>query len=243
MLDAILPAHARVHTLIARLGSLWRWLTEPLVSLPAFEDRLKSRWLAGLLLCLMPIGVVLSGWPDPLATMTSPQGLVQLLLILAFVPLYFMSRLGHYKLASALAVLAGILAVWTAIFQDADNPTRSFDAAMLLMPLLFGSIMFSRKATLFVSFVAFLSLLSMPLTLRTISYADIVSGPFNVVFIGACLSLLGMLLRDRLEQQHVSTLTAANQALSSEIAERGRAEARLRESNERYQAVVMQTTA
>jgi two-component sensor histidine kinase len=197
------------------------------------EIRLKSQWVTAVLLCLLPIGLVLAVLPNFIAPLTRPlwehsELAVSAILALVFGPLYYLSRRGYYKSVASIAVAAGIIAIWISILQDSDLMGKTFDTAMLVMPLLFISVIFSRKATLLVGGAILLSLLPLPLFTSAFSYADIFSGPFNIILVGTGLSIFGASFRGMLERHHTNALTTTNAALYAEIAERRRIEEELK---------------
>jgi len=228
------PRQPQRTTLLTKLIEIGDRVTAPLAVVESAEDRLKSQWMAGLLLGLMPIGLLLSVVPELISPTAQPfwqhaEFAAAIILVVCFGPFYVLCRLGRYRVVSWLAVGGAIFGIWMAIVFDTDTPSRMFDAAMFIMPLLFVGAVYKRRVILIVAFVIALSMLPLPLIVSGMSYTDILSGPFNIFLIGSGLIYLGALLRDLLERHHTSLLTTTNAALQSEIRERKKVELQINE--------------
>lgn len=212
----------------------WRWLTRPLVSIESFETNAKSRWLTSVLLILMPLGILMTALPESSRLGKQSWDITPglgsgLILILAFLPLYILSRLGHYRSVAAIAVVMAIAAILFSVMSDSDTLVKTLDSEMLILPILFTSIMFGSRATIIVLAANAVILLILPLVMPEVTYPTVLSGPFVLIIMGSGLSLFGAWLRDLLEKHHTTSLLKTNAALHTEIVERQRVEKQISE--------------
>ena len=163
-----LPPAVQRSSPFRHFGPIWNRLTAPVVPIANYDDRLKSQWLASLILLLTPVAVVvgiLSYAFKPLspAWWRDPNVLLQLLILTSLVPVQFMSRYGHYRTVARLCIAVAMISICTIVILDQNVAVKLLDATWLLVPVLFASILFDRRTTFLVIAVSFMVLLSMPL--------------------------------------------------------------------------------
>jgi PAS domain S-box-containing protein len=198
------------------LEKLWRRLIEPVPSLQDPEERHRARFVAILLVTLLPIGLAVAGVPEilfgnPVWRDYDFRVLVGGTILWSIT--YVLSRTGRHRLAAGLAVGIALVAIFLIVIID-QNPE---DVVYLLMPLLLSSAVLPLPVTLCAVAAVVIEILLLPTFLVAVSSFDMILDSLSFVLIGAVLVLLAVRLHDDVGRERRAKLT---------------------ESEERYRAVV-----
>lgn len=204
-----------------------RWLTDPNASVTDPERRLKAHWVMLLAVALYPLGILTAAVPFFIGLINGMWWVdIDLVVVILFGGCmafgYWQSRQGHYEIAALLLTVTSSITIYLAVLsvdKTPDNPLG--DAAYLVMPILFSSIMLSPRFTTLLAVGDLIALALLPALNPNIRPIDVVVGPVSVIAIGAALGLFGNFLSHTLERLHTNALT-------EEINERTRAEQELR---------------
>jgi PAS domain S-box-containing protein len=187
------------------LGWAWIRFTEPLPQVRSPEERRHARFLAALLVVLMPLGAV--------------SAIVQLLLVPGFAPTfvaigsamgvlgiaYALSRTARYRLGAMLAVGTISLACFASI---ATNPRDVMAPAFLLLGVLIATNLLGMQATVIVAGLDTGALLMLHAIHPERDSSPILAAAMFLV-IASGLVIVGAWHRDRLEGDRDAALRAS----------------------------------
>lgn len=205
-------------------AQLRQWLIDPAGTVVDFETRLKSRWLAGMLLLAIPFGMVMALIP-PLAESrslwqhTHVPATLGLSLFLLYC--YYLARTGQYRQSAFLAIVAAYLVIYLPSPLNGRPEQLLSDAIFLIVPLVVSSILLSPRVTTIFLAVNVILLLVIPQVYPAVTIGLVLGQPLSLMLVTFTLVSFGAYLRDALEKHHTSTLQA-------EIVERQQVEDLLR---------------
>ena len=204
---------------------LWRWLTEPSPKITERDKHRQAALLSAVLLVLIVGGalieiltVLLINQPD----YTGYQDTIVAICILAIV--YGISRTPYSRLASILAVLIVMLAIFITGWSQPYGVLGGF-LDYLILPLWLASLYLNLKELVLIIMVEILGLLIFPLLGPKVTFNDILIGPFSFIFIISILLIVITHYRNLLEQDRNADLIEKEKLSRREAA---RAEALLR---------------
>ena len=184
------------------LASAWRRLTEPFPQVRAPDERRQARFLAALLVVLMPLGML--------------SATVQLLLVPGFAPTfvaiaialgvlgyaYVLSRTARYRRGATLAVGTISLACFSSV---TTNPRDVMAPAFLLLGVLIAKTLLGMRATAIVAALDAAGLLVLH-AIHPVRESSQVLGASMFLVIASGLILVGAWHRDRLERDRDTAL-------------------------------------
>ena len=192
---------------------LWEWLVKPVESITNFEVRIKSRWIASLMVIFIPMALIVVSIPpivdgDPILEDIQVRAVIGFCSIL--VTCYILSKRGYYQHATILALVASTAVIYTVSILDGDADNVVKDATFLIATLMFSSIMLSQRITFFVFFSNILGLLMLPFITRLPIMEEIVKEPLSLMITLYILMILNAHLRNLLENYHIAELKKEN---------------------------------
>ena len=216
--------------------TFWNWLTEPATAIRELEARRRVRIFSAVQLFMM-IGLALPALHilpvDP--NFESAPFLPELILQTAA---YALSRTRYYK-SGVIVSLTALLGM--SIFASFTSPyfgpeVMALHLMWMVLPLLYGSVIFSRRNTILLSMMVLVSFLLLPPLIPELTYSDVapVTSFVAIWSVGHLLvmrhnELLARRRRASLRETAVK-LAAVNEMLQAEISERKSAETRIEAS-------------
>ena len=185
---------------------IWTQLTEPVIAVQDPDHRSNSRFLACLLLAILPLGVMvaivpsLSGVSGSVSRSPSVFALVGGIIFWAGA--YVLSRIGRYKLAAGLAIVA-TLAIIHGNTLTTDDPSGLY---FLIAPLLLSGVVLSMRNTLFLLALSTVGILLLPTLNPTLAFQQDIVGPLSLLLVGASFVLFGRHYQDLCEARRRSEL-------------------------------------
>ncbi len=146
---------------------------------------------------------------------------------------YILCRVGRDQQAAVLVTSFATITIFGVVLSGGDIT----DLHYLLLPVLVSGVLLPTEAVLLFIGIDVVAILFVPLVRRDVGWDTITLEALRFFLVGFALALFVSRFRDALEKLRLAELTKANAALEKEIAERGRAEAALRGSEERYRIV------
>ena len=201
----------------------------PLGPIEGEERRINARWLAMVLVLLLPLGLIVAAiraLVDPAPSLAQERGIVAIAIafILWIIP-YFLSRIGRLHMTTLFIVATASIGIFfAAIFSN-----EPIDLFYLLLPILFGSVLLPRRIIWALATASTAVMLLIPLFRPEMSFQEHLHDPLGFFLIGVALTLLVSHHRQTLEQFRTGELIQANRSLQDEIAERKQAEQAQRE--------------
>ncbi len=203
-----------------RRSTLVNRLTAPIDPITEPEGRRQAQFLAGMLLALVPLGILAAILPSLVGATQDVFPKTSFYIALGGAAsgavAYHLSRTKDYKLAAVLTVSVAWLATLAAAFTD-STPIHLDAAVYLVIPVLLASVLLSMQATLLVVVLNVVALLILPLFVAGASWVGSVLDPliFNVVV--ALLILLVANHRNLLESDRRAELEQRIQARTDEL--------------------------
>jgi methyl-accepting chemotaxis protein len=211
---------------------VWQWLTEPSRAVTTIEAQRRVRLLASLLVVLVPLFAV--GTIVIATEGAESQGLMFVLgaATAVFAVAYALSRTRIYK-AAIYITLACLTAVPLVGIAGGGSFASHIIAGAFMwtaVPLLLGSVLLSLPGMIVLSIVNVLAVVSSPMFLAQIGFADIGQILMFVVLV-ATLVIVVARHRNVLERERRAELLALNRRLQSAVQEYGSFMAQVGEGN------------
>lgn len=189
---------------------VWKRLTEPSAAIQGDETRLQTRLFLILLLLTTPIAALGLVVPFLLAPEQIPERipllLTSLVTFLLLGIIYVLGRFLPYRLSIILAVVIGLSAILVAVYVGpAPNNLSAFYYLSVL--ILISSIFFSPQYTLLFTAVSLLVLLTAPVYVPTVTFHDVMIGPFNLIVAVGAATFLAAYYRHQIEQKRQQELS------------------------------------
>ena len=210
-----------------RNSRFWNKLIEPISTIQTKSKRRQAELVSSLLLILsiaMVSGVIYMGFFSLNPKVGRVLAIADLLLFLS----YLLSRSRYYRIAPILSllILSGIPVMNVSLATDKSSESLLILLIWNSLTILLSSSIASLNETRYFFFLNITTLLSLPLIVPEITYANITLPMiFNVVISTLILVLTNH--RNKLELDRLKEITQINEQLSVELSERKRAEEQL----------------
>lgn len=233
------------------LSQLWRRLTEPGPSIRGLEDRWRARFLAAHVLLLFPFALLVAAliwsWLENRFFEASGAALVIAITAALGVGIYALARVGRLKLAGNLLVALAAGAVLLTALTD-RNPAESQALYFLVLPVLIGSFLLPLRALMALALALLVGLLALPLLNAAITWETLLN-PLGVYLVLSMHVLIVSWHRDGLDSEQraelerrvaerTAELTAANDRLRREAADRQQIEQALAQERNLLRALI-----
>ena len=185
------------------------WFTEPHFRLTSPEERLRSQWISGSLLLLLPAAFLAASFPAIISPVRSVWDDPDFLLILIgsgalIAPFYVLSRFGFHKISAVILIFVALGAI--SIAMTNDDTGRVLDLYYVFIPLLLSGYFLSIRMTWIFSSATLALIIVFPLVNESVPLIDIVVGPFSFFILGLTMVILGSAFRSKIEKLHTRSL-------------------------------------
>jgi len=203
--------------LLIRVAWLWRWLTEPSPAVSEPDQRRQAQLLAGIMLSVVPLGLLLTIIPvrverPELPIFLDPEFQVAASAFIFCAFSYGVSRPRHYKVAAAFALTAGSVAIFIAAIPD--TPALSMNILVfLILPIILASTLLSLRATAIVAAGNLVGMVIFAYFVPQITLLDILTDAFSFVLLASIIVLLIAHHRNLLEADRRALLSQNEQRL------------------------------
>ena len=220
----------RLKKFLARLAAVWRWLTEPSAAVQEPDQRRQAQLLAGLLVSVVPLGLLLTIIPILLEHPGAPVYLDPEFQVTASAFIfsgiaYGLSRTRHYKIAAVFVLVTGSAAIFAAAIPD--NQVVSMNLLIyLILPIALASDLLSLRAATILTVANLAGMVVFTFFFPQITLLDILSDAFSFVLLASIIVLL--------IAHHRNLLEADRRALLAQK------EARLRQVTDNMQDLICQ---
>ncbi len=186
--------------------SLWRRLTEPLPSVQDPEARIRARWLASLLVILVPLGVLGAAVPGLIrpghAVLRDQDFQFAAGSVVLWGAIYGLSRTRHYRLAGVLVITFASVLIFTITILDFEIHKINY----VLMPILFGSVVLPYGVMLVYIAANLIGVVLLSYFTPNLTLAGALLEPLSFIGIGATLAMFLTYQRTRLAEYRRAAL-------------------------------------
>ncbi len=209
-----------VKTVIQRLAIIWRGLVEPAPSVAEPDQRRQAQLLAGLLVSVVPLGLLLSIIPivverPGFSVFLDPEFQVTLAAVVFSAIAYAASRTRYYKLAAVFVLNMGSLAIFAAAIPDTGAVSMNL-LIYVILPILLASALLSLRAATIIAALNLAGVLLFAYLAPELTLINILSDAFSFVLLASIVVLLIAYHRNLLEADR-RALLAQNEARLRQI--------------------------
>lgn len=193
------------------LSKLWRLLTEPSASVQQADRRRQAQWLASLLVAIIAVaGLVNAAWwvSEPAESLIHDVNFwLSIIATLLLVVPYALSRTRHYLWGVLLTLGIVSAAIYGVAIPD-YGMMEVYALDFLVLTVLLSSVLFSIRVTLIVAAGNIAAILLFPLAAirPQVTFLNLFGGTLDFNIILSVVIILAAHLRNRLEQDRLTTL-------------------------------------
>jgi HD-GYP domain-containing protein (c-di-GMP phosphodiesterase class II) len=188
------------------LQKLWQWFIAPSPEIVQPDQRRQASLLTGFVLASTVLAVVMEAITALYIEWSNYTGYRQTMIsVTLLIVVYFISRTQHLQMAAMLTVAVASFAVFMTGWGEPRGVLSGlFD--FLIVPLWLGSLFIDLKKLSFLIVSVLFGLLIFPIVTPSVTFNDIIVGPFVFVGITSVLLLVITSYRNRLEQDRQAEL-------------------------------------